>query len=145
MEGASMSKQVFINFPVNDLAKSVAFYEALGFTKNEMFSDERGAAQQWSDDIVFMLLTREFYGQFLRGKTVANTQDTSGALVALSMDSREAVQGFADTAKQNGGDWFMAAPNEGMDGMFGLEVQDLDGNTLEPMWMDMSFDPQHAE
>ena len=39
-----MSKQVFINFPVNDLAKSVAFYEALGFTKNEMFSDERGAA-----------------------------------------------------------------------------------------------------
>lgn len=140
-----MSKQVFINFPVSDLEKSVKFYEALGFTKNEMFSDERGAALQWSDDIVFMLLTREFYGQFLEGKTVANTQDTSGALVALSMDNREAVQGFADAAKANGGDWHMAAPNEGMDGMFGLEVQDLDGNTLEPMWMDMSFDPQHAE
>ena len=140
-----MSKQVFINFPVNDLEKSVKFYEALGFTKNEMFSDERGAALQWSDDIVFMLLTREFYGQFLKDKTVANTQDTSGALVALSMDSREAVQGFADTAKQNGGDWHMAALNEGMDGMFCLEVQDLDGNTLEPMWMDMSFDPHHAE
>jgi len=140
-----MSKQVFINFPVNDLEKSVKFYEALGFTKNEMFSDERAAALQWSDDIVFMLLTREFYGQFLKDKTVANTQDTSGALVALSMDSREAVQGFADTAKQNGGDWHMAALNEGMDGMFGLEVQDPDGNTLEPMWMDMSFDPHHAE
>ncbi|HSW90878.1 MAG TPA: hypothetical protein VLF64_02675 [Candidatus Saccharimonadales bacterium] len=63
-----MSKQVFINFPVNDLEKSVKFYEALGFTKNEMFSDERAAALQWSDDIVFMLLTREFYGQFLKDR-----------------------------------------------------------------------------
>lgn len=137
-----MAKQVFINFPVSDLEKSTSFYEALGFTKNPMFSYDKGVAMMWSDEIIFMLLTHEFYQQFLNGKTVADTKTTSAALVALSVESREAVQQFADTAKANGGDWFLAEPNKSVDFMFGLEVQDPDGNTLEPVWMDPSFDPQ---
>ena len=35
-----MSKQVYINIPVSDLAKSTAFYEALGFVKQPAFSDD---------------------------------------------------------------------------------------------------------
>lgn len=35
-----MSKQVFINLPVTDLKKSMAFYEAIGFTNNPQFTDE---------------------------------------------------------------------------------------------------------
>ena len=38
-----MSKQVFINLPVADLAKSIAFFEALGFQRNPQMSDESGA------------------------------------------------------------------------------------------------------
>ncbi len=111
-----MAKQVFINLPVSDLAASTKFYEALGFTKYEGFSDENASAMQWTDDIVFMLLTREYYAKFLEGKAVADTQATSGALIALSCDSKEAVQEFADTAKAH------------------------DGNTLEPVWMDPNFE-----
>lgn len=136
-----MSKQVFINFPVTDLAKSTQFYEALGFTKNAMFSDENASAMQWSGDIVFMLLTRDFYQKFLNGKTIAHTLTSSAALIALTLDSRDAVQQFADTAKANGGEYFVAEPNKDLDFMFGLEVSDPDGNTLEPVWMDTNFDP----
>lgn len=137
-----MSKQVFINFPVSDLAKSTAFYEALGLTKNPSFSDENASAMQWSDDIIFMLLTHDFYKKFIGGKTVINGKTTSGALVALSLDSKEAVQAFADTAKANGGNYFVAPPNEGLDFMFGLEVEDPDGNVLEPFWMNPDFNLQ---
>lgn len=138
-----MTKQVFINFPVSDLAKSTAFYEALGFTKNPDFSDENASAMQWSDNIIFMLLTRDFYQKFLRnGKTIAHTLTSSAALIALTLDSKEAVQQFADTAKASGGDYFVAPPNEGLDFMFSLEVEDPDGNVLEPVWMDPNFDPQ---
>lgn len=137
-----MSKQVFINFPVSDLAKSTAFYEALGFTKNPAFSDENASAMMWSDDIFFMLLTRDFYQKFLKNKTIAFTKTTSAALIALTVDTREAVQQFADTAKANGGDYHVAPPNEGLDFMLSLEVEDPDGNVLEPVWMDPSFDPQ---
>ena len=144
-KGYQVNKQVFINLPVSDLARSTAFYEKLGCTKNPDFSDDKGVAMQWSDGIVFMLLTHEFYQQFLQGKTVADTHAVSGVLVALSLDSKEAVQQFADTAKANGGDYFMAKPNEGLDFMFCLEVTDLDGNTLEPVWMNMDFVPEHVE
>lgn len=137
-----MSKQVYINFPVSDLAKSTAFYEALGFTKDPNFSDENASAMQWSDYIVFMLLTRDFYQKFLNGKTIAHTLTSSAALIALTLDSKEAVQQFADTAKVNGGNYFVAPPNEGLDFMFSYEVEDPDGNVLEPVWMDPNFNPQ---
>lgn len=140
-----MSKQVYINLPVTDLSKSTAFYEALGFTKNLMFSDDNASAMMWSDDIVIMILKREFYQVFLKGKTVADTNATSGVLIALSLDSKEAVQKFADTAKANGGDYFKAdsygVPEVPDDMMFGYEVLDPDGNQLEPVWMNPDFNP----
>ena len=34
-----MSQMIFVNLPVTDLAKSTAFYEALGGKKNRQFSD----------------------------------------------------------------------------------------------------------
>ena len=36
-----MSKLIFVNLPVTDLARSTAFYEAVGFTKNPKFSNEQ--------------------------------------------------------------------------------------------------------
>jgi hypothetical protein len=137
-----MNKQVFINIPVSDLEKSKAFYTALGFTNNPMFTDEQGAAMVWSEDIIFMLLTRDFYKKFVPGKEVIDQSKTSGVLIALNLESKEAVQEFADTAKANGGDYFVAEPNKDLDFMFGLEVTDLDGNQLEPVWMNPDFNPQ---
>ncbi len=63
-----MAKQVYINLPVKDLERATKFYEALGFKKNEMFSDEKGSGMEWSDEIVVMLLTHEFYKKFIPGK-----------------------------------------------------------------------------
>ncbi len=139
---SSVSKQIYVNLPVSDLVKSTAFYEALGFTKNPNFSDTNASSMMWSDDIVVMLLTHDFYKTFLRGKEVADTSKTSGVLLALSMDSKEAVQQFADTAKQNGGDYYQANSSAPADMMFGYEVEDPDGHTWEPIWMSPDFNPQ---
>lgn len=137
-----MAKQVYINVPVNDLAKSQAFYEALGFTNNPTFSDEHGCAMVWSDDIIVMLLTHDFYKKFIGDKDVADPAKTSGVLLALSLDSKEAVQKFADTAKQNGGDYYQVDMGAPADMMFGYEVVDPDGNQWEPVWMSPDFNPQ---
>lgn len=130
-----MSKQVFINIPVRDLENSIEFYTKLGFKNNPDFTSDTGAAMVWSDEIILMLLTHEFYTQFIGNKTIADTKTQSAALFALSMDSREAVQQFADTAKENGGDYFRVAMGMPEDQMFGYEVTDPDGNHWEPMWM----------
>jgi uncharacterized protein len=136
-----MTTPHFINLPVKDLAKSTAFYTALGFTLNPQFSDQNASAMIFDDNLVFMLLTHEFYSKFTT-KTIADTTKTSAVLVSLGMDSKEQVQKFADIAKANGGSYYMAEPNKEMgDMMFGYEVTDLDGHALEPTFMDMSKFP----
>lgn len=137
-----MQRQVFINLPVRDLAISTAFYEALDFTKNEVFSDANASCMVWSDEIMVMLLTHDFYQQFISGKTIIDGRSQSGVLLALTMDSKEDVQAFADTAEQLGGDYYTVAINSGNDQMFSYEVEDLDGHIWEPVWMDPSFNPK---
>ena len=138
-----MAKQIFVNIPVSDIAKSTAFYEALGFTKNSNFSDENASSMMWTDDIIIMILKKEFYAKFIGNKEIVDARTTSGVLIALSLDSKEEVQKFADTAKANGGNYYkvdMGAPEEMM---FGYEVEDPDGNHLEPVWMNANFNPQN--
>ena len=132
-----MSKQVYINLPVQDLIKSTEFYTALGFTKNQDWSNNDASCMMFSENIFIMLLTHDFYSKFTT-KAISDLTKTSSALIALSMESREEVQKFADIAKTNGGSYFEAEPNKGLDFMFGLEVTDLDGHTLEPFFMDLS-------
>lgn len=137
-----MAKQVFINLPVADLGKSTAFYEALGFTKNPNFSDENASSMMWSDEIVFMLLSHTFYKSFLPSKEIADATKHTEVLIALSLESKEAVTKFAETAKLNGGDFYKIENGVSEDMMFGLEVTDPDGHILEPVWMNKDFNPQ---
>ncbi|EDP69021.1 glyoxalase family protein [Carnobacterium sp. AT7] len=132
-----MSTMVFVNFPVSDVNRSAAFYEKLGFTKNNEFSNDEAVAMVWDDNFWIMLLNHEFYSRFLKDKTIADTQTTSSALISFSLESADAVKKFAETAKTNGGDFYKVDMGMSEDQMFGLEVQDLDGNTLEPSWMAM--------
>lgn len=137
-----MAKSVFINLPVTNLERSTAFYEQLGFVKNPMFSDDHASSMQWSDEIIVMLLKHEFYQKFLQGKTIADTKSSSAVLLALSLDSKEAVQKFAETAKANGGNFYHIDSGVPEDMMFGYEVEDPDGHVWEPVWMNTSFNPQ---
>ena len=38
-----MAKMIFVNLPVSDLARSTAFYQAIGAEKNPQFSDDSGS------------------------------------------------------------------------------------------------------
>src|SRR5438046_1726841 len=97
-----MSKTIFINLPVADVAKATGFYEALGFTKDERFSAEHASSMQYSDTIVFMLLGHEFFKGFTP-KPIADAHTSTEVLLALSCDSREAVDAIVDKAAAAGG------------------------------------------
>lgn len=59
-----MSRMIFVNLPVADLAASMAFYQALGFENNPQFTDDTAACMVWSDSIFVMLLTHEKWRTF---------------------------------------------------------------------------------
>ena len=129
-----MPKMVFINLPVTDLARSTAFYEALGGTRNPKFSDEASACMVLSETIHAMLLTHGKYSNFT-SRPIADAHATSSALIALTVDSRDEVNATIDRAVAAGG---QADPNPKQDHgfMFGRSVQDPDGHVWEIFWMD---------
>ena len=97
-----MSKMIFVNLPVADLAKSMAFYEAVGFTNNPQFTNENAAAMMWSDTIVVMLLKHEFWKTFT-SKTIPNAKESAQVLLCISMDNRQAVDSIVSDATGAGG------------------------------------------
>ncbi len=97
-----MSKLIFVNLPVSDLARSAAFYEALGAHKNERFCDDTASCMAFSDTIHAMLLTHETFRQFTT-KAIADAKTTAQALICVSEDSREAVDTTVHRAGAAGG------------------------------------------
>lgn len=134
-----MPRMVFINLPVRDLAAATRFYEAIGFTRNAQFSNDDAASMVWSDTIYVHLLTHGFYSGFTR-KPIADAHAGSAMLVALSFDSREAVDDIMDRAAAAGGKADVR-PVQDMGFMYSRAFDDPDGNTFEPFWMEMSGMP----
>ena len=129
-----MSKMIFVNLPVADLPRSKAFYEAIGFTNNPQFTNENAAAMMWSEEIVVMLLTHDFWKTFTT-KTIPNAKESAQVMLAISRDSRSDVDSIVEAASRAGG---KADPNPTQDHgfMYGRSFEDPDGHIWEPLGMD---------
>src|SRR5690606_11610370 len=97
-----MTKMIFVNLPVTDLAASAKFYEALGCEKNPQFSYENATSMVWSDAITFMLLKRDYFATFT-SRPIADPTAAVGVMLALSADSREAVDAVIEATGAAGG------------------------------------------
>src|SRR5215212_8886560 len=93
-----MSKLIFVNLPVADLARATAFYEAVGAKKDERFCDHTASCMVFSETIHAMLLTHEKFRQFTP-KKIADAKTSSEVLICISADSREAVDDMVGKAQ----------------------------------------------
>jgi predicted lactoylglutathione lyase len=123
-----MSTKIYVNVPVKDLARSIDFYDRLGFPAHPQFTDERAAGVAISDDIYLMLLTEPFFQTFTRKEIVDATKGTE-TIVALGLDSRARVDELADKALAAGGQRANEPIEEGF--MYGRSFQDPDGHIWE--------------
>ena len=130
-----MAKMIFVNLPVADVAASTAFYEAIGFVKDETIAKGPDAAMlRWSDEINFMLLSHAHFATFAP-KPIADSRNTSAVLFALSCDSRADVDAITAKAVAAGGSEGHDAEDLGF--MYSRAFEDLDGHGFGPMWMDV--------
>lgn len=128
-------QMIFVNLPVSDVAKSTAFYEAIGCTKDPRFSNEAASAMQLSDTIVFMILNRDFFQTFTP-RPIADAHAVTETLICISRDSREAVDAIVEAAGKAGGKADIREKQD-MGFMYGRSFEDPDGHIFEPMFMDM--------
>jgi len=131
-----MSKLIFINLPVTDLARSMAFYEAVGARNNPQFTDDTAACMVLSDTIHVMLLTHDKWRHFT-SKPIVNAHSHAQVLLCLSADSRDAVATMVDQATRAGGQPD-PTPTQDFGFMYGRSFEDPDGHIWEVMWMDLA-------
>ncbi|NUR07195.1 MAG: hypothetical protein HOQ22_04355 [Nocardioidaceae bacterium] len=128
-----MTRLTFVNLPVADLDRSVAFFRSLGFEFNVAFTDERSTCMVVSEQAFVMLLAAPYFSSFTR-KDVTDAATHIETILGFSAESREEVDALVDRALALGG----AAANDPQDDgfMYGRSFYDLDGHAWEVIWMD---------
>ncbi len=129
-----MSAKIFVNLPVRNLTKSMAFFKALGWSFNPQFTDETAASLVISEEIYAMLLTHEKFAG-LTNKKIADG-GTVEAIIALSVDSKAEVHRIADAALAAGAQ--EPKPPQDYGFMQLRSFLDLDGHHWEIFYMDPS-------
>jgi predicted lactoylglutathione lyase len=128
-----MSRLLFLNLPVTDLAASREFFAELGFEFNEKFCDDGALCMIVSDQAYVMLLRRDRFAEFVT-KPVADATEATALTVAISAEDREAVDAFAETALAAGASAAKDPQDYGF--MYQRSFHDLDGHLWEVAWMD---------
>ena len=133
-----MPRMIFVNLPVAHLAKSMAFYTALGFKNNPHFTDETAACMVWSDTIHVMLLTHAKWKTFTSRPIPPAT--SSEVLLAITLDAKADVDAMNKAAAANGGTADIN-PTQDLGFMYSRPLADPDGHVWEAFWMDPAAVP----
>lgn len=120
-----MNKQIFLNIPVADLPKSMAFYQALGYSLNPQFTDDTAACVVISETIFVMLATHAKFRQFTP-KAISDPTKAVEVLISLSCESRQEVDDLVAKALAAGGSTYDKAEDFGF--MYSHSFVDPDGH-----------------
>lgn len=134
---------MFVNLPVTDLERAKAFYTAIGFTINPLFTDHNAACVVVEEDhSYFMILVRDFFQTFTE-LPIGDPALNPSATTAIFLDTREAVDKAVTDGIAAGGTEPRAASDYGF--MYQRQLTDPDGNLLEFGWMDPAAAEQGPE
>jgi len=128
-----VATQIFVNLPVQDLKRSMAFFTRLGFTFDPKFTDEKAAGVIVAKDIRVLLLAEGFF-KALAGKELCDTGRSAEVLVYLALGSRMKVDEMAAAALAAGGTTPTEAKDLGF--MYQHGFQDLDGHIWELIYIE---------
>lgn len=123
---------VFINVAVKDVKKTRHFFEGIGFTINEDYSDENGICVIFSETVGFMMMTKEKFEGFTK-TTTTDSYKQREVIFSIGADSKEAVDQLLEKVIEQGGTEFGEPTDEGW--MYYRAFKDLDGHHFEVVYM----------
>ena len=120
-----MSKSLYLNLPVADLPRAMAFYQALGFAEDPQLASESGGCVVISDTIFLMMCTHDRFRAFTP-KAVCDTSQAVEALFNLRCADREEVDALVAKALAAGGSTYDQPEDLGL--MYSHSFVDPDGH-----------------
>lgn len=127
-----MGRQIYVNLAVKDIAKTKAFFAALGFQFEPKFSNDDAICMIVADDIYVMLLVEKFFQTFI-SKEICDAKKSTEVLVCLSCVSRAEVDQQVAKAVAAGGRILREPQDYGF--MYSHSFEDLDGHIWELVYM----------
>jgi len=134
-----MATKIFVNLPVKDLNKSIAFFTKLGYAFNPQFTDETATCMIISETIYAMLLTEKRFKDFTK-KDIADATKTTEVIICLDAGSKEEVTAMVNKAVEAGGTIYAEPADHGW--MYQHSYADLDGHQWELAYMDINAFPK---
>lgn len=133
-----MTKQLWINLPVKDVAKSREFFTALGFSFNTQHGNSANSASLLigEKNVVVMLFDEPTFKGFTNSE-IGNTSQGTEVLLSIDAESKEEVDEIAKKVLDAGGKT-NHQPGEMKGWMYGCVFSDIDGHKWNVLYMDMS-------
>jgi len=133
----TMTKQIWLNLPVKDVAKSKDFFWKIGFSFNEQHDTPSSTCMVVGDShFVVMLFEESLFTSFSQNK-LTDTQSSSEVLISIDAESASEVDELAKKIEEAGGTIF-SPPAESQGWMYGFGFADLDGHRWNVLFMDFS-------
>lgn len=133
-----MPRKLYVTLPVKDVGRSVGFFTALGFAFDPQFTSENGAGMVVNDHTSVMLASEAFFSTLTR-VPIADPRKATEALLALSLDSRAAVDDLVRKAVAAGATEGHDPEDSGF--MYQRAFVDLDGHQWGVLHMDAAQSP----
>ncbi len=127
------ARKLFVNLPVRDVSRAIAFFTCLGFRFDQRFTDETAACMVISEEAYVMLLSQTRFKDFTK-KQICDTKFHTEGLFALSAASRAEVDSLVKTALAAGGTPALDPVDHGF--MYSWSFYDVDGHHWEVVYMD---------
>ncbi|WDF64192.1 VOC family protein [Flavobacterium sp. KACC 22763] len=132
-----MTKQIWLNLPVKDVAKAKDFFWKIGFSFNEQHDTPSSTCMIVGEGHFVIMLFEEMLFSSFSQNSITDTKSSSEVLISIDAESREEVDELAEKVKEAGGNVF-APPAESQGWMYGCGFTDLDGHRWNVLFMDFS-------
>lgn len=132
-----MTKQIWLNLPVKNVAKAKDFFWKIGFSFNEQHDTPSSTCMVVGENHFVVMLFEEILFSGFSQNDVTDTKLSSEVLISIDADSREEVDELAKKVQEAGGNIF-AEPAESQGWMYGFGFADLDGHRWNVLFMDFS-------
>ena len=126
------AQQIFVNLPVKDLKKSIAFFTKVGFSFNKKFTNEKATCVIIGKNIFAMLLVEKCFKGFTK-KKISDAKKSTEAILSLQLKSKKEVDALMKRAIKAGS---MPSKLQDYGWMYQHGFADLDGHQWEIFFMD---------